>query len=136
MEETKIIKTDAKSYENIGKRTHLVDTQETRDLLLDDTLKVIETTLEKDGSTGKLSTPDGIIKTKPFYHRGFYCEIYGVEYYETELDIVPKLLWYGFAKMKKGEDTFEIDVFKKATQHSAGNELIMLVDAYHGGRPN
>lgn len=137
MEETKIIKTDAKSYENIGKRTHLVDTQETRDLLLDDTLKVIETTLEKDGSTGKLSTPDGIIKGKPTMYRGFLVQCFGYESWDDPTSLIGIMKWYGFARITNKQGMrIQFDSFRKSSEHQAGHELITLIDAFYGGRPN
>ena len=136
MEQKKII-TDAKSNERIGMRSHLVDNQETRDLLLDDTLKVIETTLEKDGSTGKLSNPDGIIKGKPTMYRGFLIQCFGYESWDDLTSLVGVMKWYGFARITNKQGMrIQFDSFRKSSEHTAGHELITLIDAFYGGRAN
>ncbi len=130
--DSKIIHTDAKQYENIAKRTKIVDNQETRDLLLNDTYKAIEIALDKDGSTGKLSNPDGIVKGAPVMYRGFFIQCFGYVHYESELDIYGKMKWYGFARIVDKGRRIQFDAFKKSSEHEAGRELFMLVDAYYG----
>ena len=124
----------AKSYENVAKRTKLQDSPETRKLLLDDAVKNVERELDKEGHTGYLGSPDGVIQGMPQKYRGFFIQCYGMLKYESELDVFGHLVWFGWAKLKKKvldrTETIQFDAFDKTTEHEAGNYLINLIDIY------
>uniref|UniRef100_A0A6M3XSG2 Uncharacterized protein n=1 Tax=viral metagenome TaxID=1070528 RepID=A0A6M3XSG2_9ZZZZ len=130
----------AKQYDKIGQRIRLNNTTATRDLLLDDAINNIEYTLNKDGHTGKLSNPDGIIRSKPCIYKGFFIQCFGYKRYESDFDIYGKLVWYGFAKreitVKDRKEKVMFDVQNAyplgcETEHEAGSYLFKMCDIFH-----
>ena len=129
----------AKQNEKIGKRIHIEESQETKKLLLDDTFHNIKVALDKDGSTGKLGTPDGILKGKVQHYKGFMIQCFGSTRYENDLDVFGKWYWFGWAKLKtkiKGKkvtlefDTESVMPLGFNTERECGGHLFKMVDLY------
>ena len=135
----------AKEYERIAKRSRIVNTEETKQLLLDDAINSIQKEVNKEGHTGKLGSPDGILRGKPQFHKGFFIQIFGMKKYENELDIFGSLKWFGWAVKKtmfKGKQMrieFSVDSNMPMgfdTEHEAGAWLFKLVDLYQSSIKN
>lgn len=150
---SKIIPTSAKSYEKIGKRIsishldskQLGNPQEHLKIILDDAYQNIEETLNKDGHTGKLTTPDGILRGKPQLYKGFFIQVFGMKRYESDLDVFGKLYWFGWAKReeiikgKKFKVEFGTEHAQRLgfeTEREAGQWLFAMVDNYRMQRNN
>jgi len=130
---------DAKTYERIGNRLTLPSTYETLRRQKNDALGNIKRELKSEGQTGRLTSPDGLARIKPFKHKGFVIELFGGIGYESPLDIYGKQSWSGTAEgniMQKGKeikiiyDTEPIMPHGFETPHEAANYLINLIDLY------
>lgn len=145
---------DAKTLWRIGKRISSsmfnskglnTDGSEHLEVIKDDMYNNIQRALDQDGSTGKLSTPDGLLRGRPQIVRGFFLQVFGYVRYSSDLDVFGKLYWYGFAskeieiKGKKQKIRFETDQVQKLgfdSERDASQWLIKMIDAYYGQRSN
>ena len=141
----KIISTDASAYERIGKRLKVRNTKEHVKVILDDAFENVRTTLDKDGSTGKLGSPDGILRGKEQMIGGFFVQCFGQMTYQSEVDVLGKLIWFGFAKKstKRGDRTTNITFSTQEaqpqgydTEHECGNYLTKLIELYNNQKVN
>jgi hypothetical protein len=98
--QNKIIPTDAAAIDRIGKRLKVQETPEHLELIKDDMYNSIQGVLDKDGHTGKLSNPDGIIRGKPQVYKGFFVQCFGMKKYAGEFDVFGKMGWFGYASRK------------------------------------
>lgn len=140
----------AKQYENIGKRISVgrletggLNTKDATphiEVMKADMYHNLEQTLEKDGHTGKLTTPDGILRGKPQIYKGFFVQIFGMVRYQSDLDVLGKFYWFGWAKKQQeiqgnkftiqfGTETFLPLGFE--SEREAGNWLFGMVDKYY-----
>lgn len=141
----KIIPTDASAYERIGKRLKVENTKEHVKVVLDDAFENVRTTLDQDGHTGKLGTPDGILRGKEQMIGGFFVQCFGQMTYTSEVDAFGKLLWFGFAKksIKRSDRTTNITFSTQEaqplgyeTEHACGNYLMKLIELYNNQKVN
>jgi hypothetical protein len=98
---------NAKDYDRIANRISLPHTQETIDRQVSDAFGNIEKELRKEGNTGKLTAPDGLVRLSPIPYKGFIIELYGRIVYRTQFDIYGQLRWVGTATgkiMNKGKE--------------------------------
>jgi hypothetical protein len=58
----------------------------------------IENTVKRDGSSGRLSEPDGLVRIQPVLHKGFVIEVYGNREFMSALDPFGKMIWFGTAE--------------------------------------
>ena len=132
---------DAKSYEKVGKRLNLKNNRESRNLMLDDAVDNIVTTLDADGHTGKLGARDGLLRGKPQTYKGFFVQLFGAVRYSSDLDVYGTLYWYGFAKSTEKRlvggkpytiefDTDTINKLGYATERECGKVLFNLIDKF------
>ena len=130
---------NAKSYERLGNRLHKTQTWETVYRQKDDALHNIQRELKKEGHTGALTTPDGMVRMKPLIHKDFFIEVFGRLEYESQLVIYGTRRWIGTAEGKisiRGEDEkmiFDIETMMPhgfETDREAAQYLISLVDLY------
>ena len=144
----------AKQWERIGKRISTSflksknlsdDASEHIEVIKDDMWHNIETTLNKDGNTGKLTTPDGLLHGKPQIYKGFFVQCFAGVRYTSDLDIYGKLYWFGFAKKeiqlkgKKSAIRFETDKarpFGFDSEYDCGKWLFNMIDNYYGAGKN
>lgn len=136
---------DAKQYEKIGKRSAIsrvdpgADATEHAEIILDDAFNEVEKAVEKDGTSGFLSNPDGILRGKPQLYKGFFIQCFGMVRYQNDLDIYGRLYWYGTAKRKimiKGKEQgieFSTENFLPLgfdSERDCGNWLFCMVDKF------
>ena len=95
----------AKLYESLAnrlspKKSNLTeaDKQKTIKRQIDDSWKNLEQTVKKDGHSGKLSEPDGLVRIQPVLHKGFVVEVYGNREFMSPLDPFGKMIWFGTAE--------------------------------------
>ena len=109
------------------------------DIIKEDMYHNLQQALEKDGHTGKLGNPDGILRGKPQTYKGFLVQSFGMVIFESEFDIHGKMAWFGFAKKKikiKGKDAtirFETDQAQKfgfEKERECGQWLFKMIDLY------
>lgn len=129
----------AKEYDRVANRIGLPHTQETVKRQLDDAFYNVRRELNKEGHTGHLSAPDGLVRLSPIPYKGFIVELYGQITYMSQFDVYGQLRWIGTATGKiniRGEEVdvvFDIEAaFKNgiADTEDAAKYLFGLVDAY------
>ncbi|MFA5715093.1 MAG: hypothetical protein WC998_05110 [Candidatus Paceibacterota bacterium] len=101
---------NAKDYERIANRISLPHTQETIDRQLGDAWSNVERELRKEGGTGRLTAPDGLVRLNPIPYKGFTIELYGRIVYRTQFDVYGQLRWVGTATGKIMNQGKEVDV--------------------------
>lgn len=138
----------ANQWDRIGKRLSVSrlhtdklsdDASAHIEVIKDDMYHNLQEALTKDGHTGKLGTPDGILKGRPQVYKGFFVQCFGMVVYQSDLDVFGKMYWQGFAKKKiktKGKEAtirFETDQVQKLgfeTERECGNWLFKMIDLY------
>lgn len=113
----------AKLYESLAnrlspKKSNLTeaDKEKTIKRQIDDAWKNVEQTVKKDGHSGKLTEPDGLVRIQPVLHKGFVIEVYGNREFMSPLDPFGKMIWFGTAesqaeiKGKSGRVYFETEL--------------------------
>lgn len=91
--------TTAKAWDRIGLRLRPANTIEFANQRADDAIHNMQEALEKDGHTGFLTSPDGVIRIEPYVFRGYLISIYGIPTTEKILGITVKgqPKWTGIA---------------------------------------
>jgi len=130
---------NAKEYDRIANRISLPHTEGTVQRQINDAYYNIERELEKEGNTGRLTTPDGMIHFDPVPYKGFVIELYGQVTYMNQFDVYGKMMIIGTAtgevsiQDKKATITFNIeDSFKYGILdvEDAMKFFIGLIDSY------
>jgi hypothetical protein len=136
----------AKVYEKIAnrlspKKSRLTETdkQKTIQRQLEDSWTNLERTVKKDGHSGKLSEPDGLVRIQPVRHKDFTIEVYGNREFMSALDPFGKMIWFGTAeaqaeiKGKTGRVYFETEVMMPkgfASPKDCLQFLMQLIELY------
>src|ERR1017187_2085357 len=124
----KVKGTSAKAWERIGMRLRPQEDRATRELLLDDSINNMDKALDKDGTTGHLSNPDGMLRPPSYVYRGYLCQLYGIS--KTQWQGVGSEILETQGLLGGRRKTIETVIMK--SEHQAGQLLNMTIDSSRG----